>query len=501
MVLYERLLKNIYIQERSWSWRLFLLLICAYFISILLVSLPNGSSTYLTVYGMSNPECNKTNADPDVTKKCNPILRITANSTAKEYLTFFGGGDPGSYARGGMMLAGQEGDLPKDYTTRLFNLQFIDRLKLMNLLGFGTFPPGMYFLNTIPLQFNAEAPLGLYQVVVASTLWAVAFALIVSLLVQRVRFWIAALLPFLIMLFPLFHDYFFRYGVMYSETHAAAIMVIGFTLLFQGLYRKPNISLMIIAGLFFAGASLLRAQSYHIAIGVSVILMGCYLLLLIRRYLIIKNFSKNPSFLGKLMVIGAFLIGFYMPIASYLYINGGKLLEIGFLYTYPFITPPYPEAGVANFIALGGVRTACEVDLLKCEENRKKITNHELSHNDAKKEIFKAFISHPLNFAAHKLPIAWKYWMVSSDRSPAPVIEISYSAESVILLLLFMACLWFTIIRRLWWLFLIGISTCGLIFAAPFLIEFQVRYFFLMKAFVIFWPLWLLLIYTENKEK
>lgn len=494
----KRLIDQIVVQDRPWSWRLFSLLTCIYLSVILLLALPDGVSTELTAYGMPNPECTNSRVDSEESANCNPILRITANSTAEEYLKFFGGSDPGSYVRGGLMLVGQEGDLPKDYTDRLFKLQVVERLKLMNLLGFGTFPPGMYFLNALPLKLNAEAPLGLYQAIVASTLWAIAFALTVSLLAMRVRKRFAVALPFLCMLLPIFHQYFFRYGVVYSETYTASIIVIGLTLLIHGFYQKTNSSLMLISGACFAAASLLRAQAFHVAIGVTIVLVGYYAVINFKRYLTTGNANSKSATSLNLIAICAFLAGFCIPTGTYYHFNDNKLLNIGFLYKYPFTTPPYPDAGMKNFIALGGIRTACDVDLMKCEENRQRIDGKEMTDEEARTEVFRAFIHHPLNFSINKLPIAWKYWMASSGVSPGPVLEISYSIEGVILLLLFMLCLWLTIVRRLWWLLCISISMCGLIFVPPFLLEFEVRYFFLMKAFVMFWPLWLLMI-SSNK--
>ena len=496
MKLNKKLFANVLDQGKPWSGRLFLSLICIYLVSILLIAMPNGMSTSLTLNGLPNPACTKTNIQEDAAKGCSLTLQITPRSTAQEYVSFFGGGDPASYVKGALLLNGEEASgVSRSVSNNMVNLSMVDRLRQVNTIGLGMWPPGMFFLNMIPLKLSSDAPLGLYQVLVSSSLWAIAFAIIVSLLATRMRLWLAVVLPFLVMLLELFHDYFFRYGVMYSETYSAALMLIGFSLLFQAIYRKPSGILMLIAGLCFAVASLFRAQIYPVAIGVSVVLIG-YCIITMWRIAIKKSVVKYTVIL---MSIFAFLIGFCLPIGGYLSINNGVLFNADYAWGRPFTTPPFPDAGESNYVALGGMRSACEVDTNKCEELRKKIKAGEMTDSDTKDEVIKAFIHHPISFSIYKLPIAWKYWMAGIGNQYPQVIN--YRVDNIFILLLFALSLAFMVVQRLWLIFWSSIVTCAMLFAPPFLLHFEGRYFFLMKTFVLFLPLWLLLISNARIKK
>jgi len=490
-----QLLVKVFTQERPWSGKIFLCLVCLYLVSILLIALPDGMSTLLARDGLPNPDCTQTTAQENVSKNCNPTLWLTARSTAKEYLDFFGYEDPASYVRGGLLLSGNDGPGLSEATSRMVNLSILNRLRLMNLIGYGLWPPGMFFLNALPLKLSVDVSLGLYQVLVSSSLWAVAFAMIASLLAIRMRLWLAVTLPFMMMSLPLFHDYFFRYGVGYSETYGAALMIIGLSLLFRALYSKSkeDYVLTLLAGFSFAAACLIRSQVYPVAIAASVVLILSFLMRKINWTTRIHSEKYNPI---KLAALCAFLLGLYLPLGSYIHFNNGYLFRADFNWTYPFIIPPYPEAGVANFVALGGTRAACEVDLRNCEELRKKIKANVIIEGDTKLEIIKAFLRHPISFSAYKLPIAWKFWMEGYDPSnPQATV---YRADNIFILILFAACLVYMVAQRLWLLFWISASTCATLFAPPFLLHFEYRYFYLMKTFFLFTPLWLILICNAN---
>lgn len=489
MKLNNQLLSDLFVQERPWSARLFLCLICLYLVSILLIALPDGMSTSLAPNEVANPACIHTNIQEETTKNCNPTLRLTARSTAKEYITILGYSDAASYVKAALLLNGMEvNGVSREVINYMASLSMADRLKQVNTIGFGMWPPGMFFLDALPLKLSADAPLGLYQVTVSSSLWAIAFAMIASLIATRTRLWWAVVLPFFMMSLPLFYDYFFRYGVMYSETYGAALMVIGFGLLFQVVYRKPGFILALIAGLCFAVASLLRAQVYPVAIGLSVVLL-VYCSTTIWKIAFNRFVGKYPV---RLAVLTAFLMGFYLPIGSYLSINNGALFFADYVWEYPFKIPAFPDAGAANFAALGGTRAACEVDLNKCEELRAKIKMGKMTYSESRAEVLKALISHPISFSAYKLPIAWTYWFEGSDKA---------YPQNIFILLLIVACLVYVVAQRLWLLFWSSISTCALLFAPPFLLHFEGRYFYLMKVFFLFSPLWLLLICNANTKK
>lgn len=467
-----------FVKERQWTGIIFFLFFCVYLIMNLCIALPEGSRTTIVSYGIPNLECVKTPTGAGLTKTCSSTLRMTAKSTAQDYLHFFGPGDPASYASGGLALAGKEWG--SAYHTA--ELPLFARLKLMNLIGYGMWPPGMYFLNALPLMINTDVPLGLYQVVAASTLWAIAFALIASLLILRTRLWFAVLVPIFLMSFPLFHDYLMRYGAMYSETYGAAFMAIGFSFLAFFYYRKPSSSLMVIAGLCFAAASFFRSQMFPVSVGVSAILAAlCFM------HMRSENTDKSVLDHGlKSTVI--FLLAFYLPIGSYMAFNKGKLFDVPSVWTAPFSVPAFPDAGVANFLALGGMRAACVVDMKKCEHLKKQIKSGIVIPH-ARTEVLKSFMFHPIDFSLYKLPIAWRFWMENSGPSESVII---YRYDSILMLAILFVCLVYMLIRKLWLFFWCTFASVGLVFGPPFLLHFEVRYFYLTKVFILFLPFWLL---------
>lgn len=488
----SRLMRIIFTSERRWSGKQFLFILLIYWAFILLLALPDGGETLLAPYSIPNPECAQKLDQENLAMKCSPSLYLIAHSTAKEYMSFWGGGDPGSYVRGGLLLAVGESRDSNGVVTNIANSSVIGRLKVMNQIGYGMWPPGMFFLNAIPLSVSTEIPLGLYQVIISSALWAVAFALIASILALRMRLWLAVTPPLFIAIFPLFHEYLIRYGVMYSETYGAALMVIGLTLLIMAYYRKSSNTLMLATGVIFALASFIRSQMLPVSIGVSFILIFSYFLQ--NKKLNSGNFHASNSL--KLVTIITFLIGFYLPIGSYMIYNKGALFHADYMWEYPFRIPAYPNAGVANFVALGGIRAACEADLEKCEKFHEKMKIDGNLHG-AKAEVLKAFIYHPIRFSMYKLPIAWKYWMEDVESSGHD----NYRYDNVFIFFLFLVCLSYMAMRKLWFVLWITLSTVALFFGPPFLLHFEARYYYLTKIYILFLPIWLIFIKSQKVEK
>ncbi len=480
----EKLFPFIFNQEKHWSIKTFLMLIIIYFLLILILALPEGRSTQLVTSIVPNSKCIQKMTGKSIQKPCNPVLRITASSTAKDFLDFFGQGDPGSYTRGGLLLAGQEWG--GAYNT--IDLSLVKRLKLMNLIGFGIWPPGMYVLNALPLMVNIDAPLGLYQVVIAATLWAIAFALIASLLRLRLRLFLSVTLPALLMFFPLFH-YFIRFGVMYSETYCTALMVIGFTLLTTYSYKKSSKSLMMIAGLCFAASSFMRSQMLPVAVGVTIILGVLFLIKICTKKSKTSEVSNTLSVATLL-----FLVSFYTPVAGYMIFNRGALFHAEYVWTLPF--EALDPLGSGGFLVSGGMRAACEANVARCKYLQKK-SQLEGGLPHPKTEVLKSFIWHPLNFSLYKLPIAWRFWNEDSGTKQA----IIYRWDNILILTIFILSILYMNIRR-YWLFLgFTISTISLLFGPPFLLHFEVRYFFITKAYILFLPFFIFIINQQINNK
>jgi hypothetical protein len=473
---------------QPWSAGFFLGVLLFYFAVILVQALPSGSVSQLTL-GVPNPECID---DPNAASPvyCKKTKQITLRSTAEDYLEFFEGGDPGSYVRGGLFLAGKNvaGAYPgwgePDMSGGLFKRLY----RLNNTYGYGTWPPGMFLLNALPLSVNVDAPLGLYHVLASATVWAAAFSLLAAQLATHLRRPIALILPASIMSFPLFHDYLFRFGAMYSDTYAAAFAVIGLTLLFANWHSSNNKKLLFLAGLCFAAASFFRSPMLAVSVGLALLFLAATLLEIYRKDLRLLGEFRRSNLLP-------FILALAVPLCGYTYLNNGSFVRYPGVSQLPFTLQPFPDAGMQNFLALGGMRAACEADRVNCTRINSAIMEKRISEDALNREIVMAFLRHPIQFSAYKLPIAWKYW-ISKDSA-----KLTYSLESAIFLGLLIGGIAYLMLLGKWLFLSVTLAFCVSIFAPPFLLmHFELRYFHPVKVFAAFMPFLALLHLWSSKR-
>lgn len=464
-------------KNRSSLFKKFSLFFFIYLAILLFIAFPAGSNTYLVNYKLPNPKCS--NEISKITN-CDPLLQLKVNATVSDYLNFFSGGDPASYVRGGLLLAGHEWGGTVETQSKTFKEKF----KLMNLVEFGMWPPGMFLMNYIPLKFNANVKLGIYQLIIANTMWACTFAL-VSLLLFRKKS-IYALFPSLLLFFPLFNQYLLRQGVMYSETYGIALLIMAFSLIAAFFSSKNKKSAMLFSGICFAIGSFFRSQVFPIAIGTIFILLIYCIIKKVKNNSITESQEIRQNVLVPILI---FSLSFAIPLMTYIKFNHGALFRVPVAWQLPFTVPEYPNAGAGNFLALGGMRAACIVDLDKCNEIANRIkTNTQFTNT--RDDVLKAFLFHPIKFSSYKLPYAWNFWMhdVSFER------KMYIKWDNSFILSIFILCLLYMAINKLWVLFFISISTFGLVLGPPFLIHFESRYFYILKTFILFLPFWIYMI-------
>jgi hypothetical protein len=245
---------------------------------------------------------------------------------------------------------------------------------------------------------------------------------------------------------------------------------------------------MLIAGLCFAAASFFRGQMFPVAIGVSIILSIVQLVQLWP--LKIKKFRlTNPMIVGTI----TFLLAFYLPIGSYMALNRGALLHASYVWELPFLIQEKPT----TFLVTGGMRAACLADPIRCEYLHNQ-TKPGIILPNAKIEIIKSFLFHPINFSVFKLPIAWQFWMEGTLASESARI---FVYQNVLIFILGLGCLLLMLIRKTWLFFWLTLASVALILGPPFLLHFEARYFYLTKVFILFLPFWLLFIYGATNYK
>lgn len=387
---------------------------------------------------------------------------LTMQSAPQDYIGYFGASDAGSYVQGAVDLV--ETDKP---------------LRVWSRNGYATWPPGMFFLNGFAIFF--DLPLGVVQWVFAAFLWAVASSLAGLSLVRRFGSvaWMLAPLPVLFL--PLFSTNFLRYGIVMSESSSSALFVIGLLLLaFPIKFGRAKYWLWVVSGIAFAAAVMMRAQVLYITLFalLGFAALGILAWLLARR---VRGW-RRPA-------VGFFL-GFFVGMFPWMHTNG-QLYNVDYAYSLPFIVDAYPNAGVRNWLALGGIRSACVVDEQRCAEIRSSFEAGNLSYADMRSEILASFFSHPVAFISHKLPIFLHYFMADNSYPTGWVYD-AMSLENFVYIAIFALSLMYLVKQRDLHSIGVGLLLLLLLFSIvgpPFAIHYEVRYLYLAKVLMLVSPL------------
>ncbi|MEM6387088.1 MAG: hypothetical protein AAF718_12720 [Pseudomonadota bacterium] len=400
-------------------------------------------------------------AEPVVPLQCRD-LPLTMQSPPEDYLVFFGPSDAGSYVRGAIDLV--ETDAP---------------LKVWSRSGYGTWPPGMFFLNGSALVLNV--PIGVMQWLFAASLWSIALSLAGLSIARRFdnRLWMLAPLPVLFL--PLFATNFLHYGIVMSESSSSALFMIGLLLLaFPVPFGRAKYWVWFLSGIVFAAAVMMRAQVLYIALFAMLGFVTLTLVALVSRRFV--SSWRRPA-------VG-FFVGFFCGMLPWMEANG-RLYSVDYAYSLPFIVAEYPNAGERNWLALGGIRSACIVDEQRCEEIRTSFEAGGVSYHEMRSEILTSFFTHPGDFISHKLPILVTYFM-ADNAYPAATVYKSMSMENVIYLAIFTLSLIYLASKRDVNSFGVAVLLLLLLFSIvgpPFAIHYEVRYLYLAKVLMLTSPL------------
>ncbi|MHA7852721.1 hypothetical protein [Roseovarius sp.] len=388
---------------------------------------------------------------------------LSLGSTSDQYLAFFGGSDPGSYVKGAI-------DLARDGQT----------LREWIFLGYGTWPPGFFFVNAAAIKL--DVPVGQVQWMFSAVSWALVFALVGYRLLSVTKNPLVLLVPVAIVMTPIFSDNFFRYGIVFSEAGGTALLCLGLVLItwpVESIGRK--VALWCLAGFLVALGIYVRAQVYYVFL---FMMAGFVLLALIA-------VATRRFRLADWAPHAAFFLAVQMTLMPYINLNLGKLYRIDFVFAYPFTLQEYPDAGAANWIAMGGMRSACVVDEPRCLAIRERVEAGQISVADLKSEIVGAFIRNPVAFVSHKAPIMFSYYFADNSY-PATTVYRSAYWENLLYLGLFLVTIAYLLYRRdtvsLGMAGILVLMLCAVI-APPFAMHFEVRYLYLAKVLMLASPL------------
>lgn len=388
---------------------------------------------------------------------------LSLKSKSEEYLAFFGGSDPGSYVRGAIDLV-SEGQTLREWIH----------------LGYGTWPPGFFFVNAAAIKL--DLPVGQVQWVFSAVLWSLVFSLVAKRLLGATKNLVALLVPIGIVMLPLFSNNFLRYGIVFSESGGTALLCLGLVLLtwpVASLGRQ--IALWIIAGIVVALGVYVRAQVYYVFLFMIAGFVLLAVVAVLTRRLRVTQWAPHV----------AFFLAVQMTLMPYVDLNMGKLYRIDFVFAYPFTLQDYPDAGPANWISRGGMRSACIVDEERCLEIRERIETGQISAEGLKGEIVGAFIRHPVEFVSYKAPIMLSYYFADNSYPATTVFRVAYW-ENLFYLFVFIATISYLLYRRdvvsAGMAGVLVLMLCAVI-APPFAMHFEVRYLYLAKVLMLASPL------------
>lgn len=316
-------------------------------------------------------------------------------ATNQDIQNAHGDDDSASYARGGKHWVEQRG--------------FVEKGGYL-----GCWAPGMFILHGIIYEINQNAPVVLIFILIIAFLWSAVFTQLFMLLRNHINLFLSFFLPLTFLYFNIFRDYYLHQGIVFSEPFSVAFFCLGLGFSVQAWHTKK---FPILAGMFFALASYMRAQfDFSICIFSIIPMITC-------SFYFWKNFSSSNGIksiinsLPKWLCSACIIVGTYhaatLPYRIY-YMPSWVSLE--FRYAYPWLKSEelLPAGG---FVIDGGGTAACAINPEKCNElkeirdvNKKnKILPYGL-YSTYKHELIKTFLTHPIAWFIYKAPFMVRYW-------------------------------------------------------------------------------------------
>lgn len=345
--------------------------------------------------------------------------------------------------------------------------------------------PGMFFITATFLAISPDGPISLYFMILNCLSWSVT-SLIFFIILKK---YLNPIVSYILLLVPFFTLSIFKNSLLLdtrnlSEPYAISSILIAIGLFYLGLNRK-SFKLLAGAGFAMAVSGYLRIHA-NIFIQFVVVLSLCAagLFLIINRQEWIRFRPMFKDFFKYLIV--PFIV-YVFVMAPYIVYNRGKLADNSYMWESAFM---FKDTDV-NHLVSGGVRTACFVDLEKCEQLKAEILAARIDQSQKpaltqklKKYTVSTIFTHPISFVDHKLPYLARFWM-----APVRLDKIGPShAENFFYLLPIILIIFFAVVNfknRFNIALFVLMSSSLIAFIAPSLfMHFEVRYLFQPKVMV-----------------
>ncbi|ANN69102.1 hypothetical protein [Bordetella bronchialis] len=341
-------------------------------------------------------------------------------------------------------------------------------------------PPGFVFLEAGILKlFGWDAPLPFILQILACALLAVTLACQRELFRLYVNERAAAILPFVIFVFPIARAFLLEpLGVVYGETYSVSLFVLACTLVVLA-YQNGSTWMAIAAGVALGGAAYFRSQYELIVLAMT----GCaipVLLWAMMRALRSRQDAQRSEYRTVVKVVLGAIVAAHVVMLPWRLHNytlgfGPTWVQTSQIVIKNSLTSERELRSIGGaFVISGGGHLACKFEPSYCGKSDKKLFYRAFFHHLG--DWYKAKIS--------LLPVFWSpYWNTSSADGFA-IREMVADTIFVICLLLIVP-LMVASRRAKGWLMVVwpAVSFYGAFFVIFSLVHFETRYFYLIKLF------------------
>jgi len=410
---------------------------------------------------------------------CPQLGGITLFSTATEIIQCGGGGDITSYVRGAYAL--QE-----------------HGLNAFSSLGYGTWPPGLSFLESVLIRLN-YIPLPMALFLMISSLWAFVFFRLYALLKQStgISSLYAAGLPLLLLFVPFIYGFYLWEGILMSEPISTALFAIAALDLWRLVASKLEItfSRAIFIGILFALATYIRAQFDLIVHSMAVV--SFFVISIYHFYFRINRKSQYNQELLRLAkratIVFITFQACVLPYKMYMFAHGHGVGMASVTYVFESLwkDESWHIQNGSGFFSAGGGHSICMVAPEKCKEFKdRRDQGEKISIYEYRKSALVVALTQPLALIRFKIPYFWKAWGINSYEKILK--QAWFMNFNYVLLVLILLTSIFRIVQN-WQQGLVETALFSALFigsaAFCFLVHFEARYLLPVKFFGMLWVL------------
>lgn len=361
----------------------------AYLLILLWMTMPQGTRSLLMPEWACAPA------------PCEPVA-MKPLSTSADAIRIFGQADPGAVARKARLIVET-----KDWA---------------HLSMWPDWPPGMILIQTALYRISPAAPLGLALAVITCSLWACVLTQL-SFLAFAWRW--SRLGAFLLPLFlTLCHEfnYLTHLGLFYTESLSIAFFLLGVGSVFRAVPLR-NLKAGLLAGLYFALSSYMRAQTDLVMTVAFLLLIACVAGAAWSHFHRVSLRTVKQTFAGSAMlaVLGVALLTYQGLILPYKAAHHFQLIDFSenAMWHAAWQRPDEMGPGL-QFYVDGGALAGCKLDPVRCEDihARREAAGREIYTNSQYLHFTLAsWFEHPLDWIAFKGSYLLKFWFDGSAES------------------------------------------------------------------------------------